>query len=102
MLPMPRRDVERLHQMLALQPRLADIRAPLRAQRSLLHRHVIDEALTWMDIHGSNPDAVAHWRGLRAEPNADDDARTAIANAPSFRRRRRRRHRRPSPAAPQE
>src|SRR3954468_14735443 len=32
-LPMPRRDVERLHQILALQPRLHDLRAPFRAQR---------------------------------------------------------------------
>src|SRR3954471_737327 len=28
-LPMPRRDIERLHQILALQPRLLDVRAPL-------------------------------------------------------------------------
>src|SRR3954465_1449896 len=40
-LPMPRRDIERLHQILALQPRLHDLRAPVRAQRAVLHRHVL-------------------------------------------------------------
>src|SRR6185295_12279271 len=47
MLPIPRRDVERLHQILSIQSRLMDLRAPFRAQRALLHRHVLTEALTW-------------------------------------------------------
>ena len=34
LLPIARRDVERLHQILALQPRLVDIEAPARAQRA--------------------------------------------------------------------
>ena len=38
MLPMPRRDVERLQQIVAIQPRLLDVDAPIRAQRALLHR----------------------------------------------------------------
>src|SRR4029079_11987445 len=45
MLPIPRRDVERLQQILVIQSRLVDLRAPFRAQRGLLHRHVINEAL---------------------------------------------------------
>ena len=65
---MPRRDVERLHQILTLQPRLMDLRAPFKAQRSLLHRHVINDALTWLEIHGERPEVLAHWRGLQAEP----------------------------------
>src|SRR6188472_1683814 len=38
LLPIARRDVERLQQVLALQPRLLDTQAPHRAQRGLLHR----------------------------------------------------------------
>ena len=95
LLPIARRDIERLHQILALQHRLTDIDAPVRAQRGVLHRSVFPEALTWLEIHGDRPDAVAHWRELQqqqvaAEAPVADEA----ADAP-FRRRRRRRRRRP-------
>ena len=68
MLPMPRRDMERLHQLLALQPRLMDLRAPYRAQRGVLHRNVLNDALTWLEIHAERPDVVQHWRSLQAGP----------------------------------
>jgi poly(A) polymerase len=107
-LPIARRDIERLHQILTLQPRLLDIQAPLRAQRSLLHRATIEEALTWMEIHGERPDVVAHWRDLQTQR----DHVTAVAHsngveaepAVQFRRppRRRRRRRRRSPYASRE
>jgi len=104
MLPMPRRDVERLHQILALQPRLQDLRAPFRAQRAVLHRHVLGEALTWLEIHGGRPDLLQHWRSLQAEPGpghvAEVDGNREPAREPGperpFRRRRRRRRRRPA------
>jgi hypothetical protein len=100
---MPRRDMERLHQILTLQPRLLDVRAPFRAQRGLLHRHVINEALTWLDIHGERPDVVQHWRALQAEPGpgTPHEAARDVGNvlpAPRHRRRRRRRRRYPSAA----
>ena len=106
-LPIPRRDVERLHQILTLQPRLMDLRAPFRAQRGLLHRHVIDEALTWMEIHGGRPDIVQHWRSLQAEPGpgaaADGNRAADTAGTPPHHRRRRRRRRRRFPStAPHE
>ena len=104
MLPVPRRDVERLHQILVLQPRLMDTAAPFRVQRSLLHRHVINDALTWLEIHAGRPEIVHHWRSLQAEPAAGiavPGARSAEA-APYRRRRRRRRRRRPHPISPQE
>jgi poly(A) polymerase len=94
MLPIPRRDVERLEQVLAMQPRLVDLRAPVRAQRALLHRHVLPEALTWLEIHGNRPDVLQHWRGLQSEPHAPDAA--APPHVPLHRRRRRRRRRTPS------
>jgi poly(A) polymerase len=104
MLPIPRRDVERLQQILVIQSRLIDLRAPFRAQRGLLHRHVINEALTWLEIHGNRPEAVAHWRGLQAQPGPgapapDGEPAAADAHGP-FRRRRRRRRRRRAPSGP--
>jgi poly(A) polymerase len=91
MLPMPRRDIEHLQQILALQPRLLDWRAPLRAQRALLHRQALNEALIWLEIHGERPDVVAHWRALQNEPRPADDPG---AGHPQTRPRRRRRRRR--------
>ena len=103
-LPIPRRDVERLHQLLSLQPRLLDMRAPFRAQRGLLHRHVLTEALTWLEVHGNRPDILEHWRTLRSQPQAAApvDGNTAAAPAAPLRRRRRRRRRRSPSAAPRE
>jgi poly(A) polymerase len=93
MLPIPRRDVERLHHMQLLQPKLLEVHAPLRAQRALLHRPAFEEALTWMEIHGDRPDVVAHWRELQLQglhaPAEDHD--TAAGFRPRRRRRRRRR-----------
>jgi poly(A) polymerase len=96
MLPIPRRDVERLQQVLSLQSRLLDLRAPLRAQRALLHRHVLSDALTWLEIHGGRPDVVDHWRSLFSDAQAPDSEQTAMPGP--FRRRRRRRRRRRAPS----
>jgi poly(A) polymerase len=104
MLPIPRRDVERLHQILVIQQRLADLRAPFRAQRALLHRHVINEALTWLEIHGDRPEALAHWRGLQAQPGPGTPAHEGEPPGGDgrgpLRRRRRRRRRRRAPSGP--
>ena len=97
LLPIARRDVERLQQILSVQSRLLDTQASARAQRSLLHRAVLPEAITWLEIHGDRPDAVAHWRALQAEPrehpaSVGDDGSPSVT--PYGRRRRRRRGRR--------
>jgi poly(A) polymerase len=101
MLAISRRDIERLHQILTIQPRLLDIHAPQRAQRGLLHRSAFEEALTWLDIHGERPDIVAHWRALQGEavqrPYQAPDASPEILFRPRRRRRRRRRSRFVSP-----
>ena len=99
MLPIARRDVERLQQIIALQPRLLDLQAPQRAHRGLLHRAVLDEAITWLEIHGDRPDAVAYWRALQAEPAISHTGSDEPSPVPYPRPRRRRRRRRGAPRA---
>jgi poly(A) polymerase len=96
LLPIPRRDVERLQQILAIQPRLLDIQSPQRAQRALLHRSVMPEAITWLEIHGERPDVVAHWRSLLAEPREHPHTSAEEGGHVPYPRRRRRRRRRRS------
>ena len=98
MLPIARRDIERLQQIVAIQPRLMDIEASIRTQRSVLHRSILDEALTWLEIHGERPELAEHWRALKAQSASQPappgaTAETYLPDAP-FRRRRRRRRRR--------
>ena len=102
-LPLARRDVERLRQIVGLQRRLRDVTASTRAQHALAHRHVFRDALTWLEIHGNAPDVVDHWKTVLSESRRASEA--ALAGAPAgegagddsqqpFRRRRRRRRRR--------
>jgi poly(A) polymerase len=97
-LPLARRDVEQLAQILALEPRLLDLDAPVRAQRSLLHRAAFRDALTWIEIHRNAPDAVEHWQALAVslarEAPLDGKPEEDGAEGPPPRRRRRRRRRR--------
>ena len=92
-LPLARRDVERLSHMLMLVPRLLDPGGSPRAHRSLMNRSAFQDALTWIDIHEQVPDVLGFWRGLQegtaAEPAEGDGPRRR-------RRRRRRRPRRPA------
>jgi len=104
-LPLARRDVERLRQILGLQRRLRDVQAPPRAQKSLAHRHNFAEALTWLEIHGADPDLVAHWKAVAVEAGphhahgreATGQHIAASGDQPHRRRRRRRRRRHFSP-----
>jgi poly(A) polymerase len=93
MLPLARRDVERLRQVLGLQRRLIDMNLSPRAKRALTHRGPFQEALTWLDIHGRAPEVLEHWKGF-IEAAGTFEAETAEAGAPPPRRRRRRRRRR--------
>ena len=69
-----------------------------RTQRGLLHRAVLNEAITWLEIHGDHPDVVAHWRALQADdharPSVVSDAAADVAADTAFPRRRKRRRRR--------
>jgi poly(A) polymerase len=94
MLPLARRDVERLRQILALQRRLMDTTLSPRARRALMHRGPFRDALTWLEIHGHAPDALEHWRGfIEAAGTYEDDAQSQEAHRPRRRRRRRGRRR---------
>jgi poly(A) polymerase len=102
MLPLPRRDVDRLRQILGLQRRLLDMTLSPRARRVLMHRGPFQDALTWLDIHGGVPEVLEHWRGFieaagtfEAEAGMEPEAGPA-----SRRRRRRRRGRRPPRPTP--
>jgi tRNA nucleotidyltransferase/poly(A) polymerase len=94
-LPLARRDVERLRQILQLQRRLvADVTAPARVRRGLVHRSAFPEALTWLDIHGHAPAALEAWRSFMAESASARGASPHPADESDVPRRRRRRRRR--------
>ncbi len=107
-LPVGRRDVERLRQMLGLQRRLRDVGASTRAQRGIAHRSVFREALCWMEIHGHTPELVEHWNVVATHAShaphgthaaASDEPNGNVADTPPFRKRRRRRRRRYRPTS---
>jgi poly(A) polymerase len=87
-LPLARRDVERIHQLLMLQRRLREPSRSSHARRMLMQRSAFADSLTWLEIHGDAPDKLAFWRehGAAAEPDAGTPG-------PSRRRRRRGRRR---------
>ena len=93
-LPIARRDVERLRQVLALQPMLADPALSPRATRSAMARSAFADALSWMDIHGNDPDALARWTAL-----ADAGGVPPTREGAKRRRRRRRGGRGRGPAS---
>jgi poly(A) polymerase len=96
MLPLARRDVERLRQILSLQRRLLDTNLSPRARRALIHRGPFREALTWLEIHGEAPEVLEHWRGFIEAAGASEPE---PGDAPPRRRRRRRRRYRGGAAA---
>lgn len=95
-LPVARRDIERLAQLLMLQRRMRDPNLSPRSARALLARGAFADALAWLEIHGSAPEAVARWRSLVADLSQSGSLPDPPPGAPA-RRRRRRRHRRPAP-----
>ena len=100
-LPLARRDLERLCQLLGLQRRLRDQGASPRAKRAVTHRSIFRDALTWLEVHGGSPEAAASWKDLAAESGPPEDAAGEVtpsdSRTPRRRRRRRRRRSRPTP-----
>jgi len=107
-LPLARRDVERLQQIISLQRRLRELNASPRAQRALTHRGMFREALLWMEIHGESPEVpgvVEHWKGVLVGEGEDPAAPIPLpvegeggGDQQPRRKRRRRRRRRSRPA----
>ena len=93
-LPLARKDVERVHQVLMLQRRLMDPSRSAHARRMLRQRGAFADAMTWLEIHGDAQETVDFWR-----QDGSDDA-PAAEPVPGRRRRRRGRSRRRSPGAP--
>jgi hypothetical protein len=93
-LPLARRDIERLRQILGLQRRLRDVEASPRAQRALVHRHIFRDALAWLEIHGCAPELVAHWKEVAGSGPAEPAAGGGVETEAPFRGRRKRRRRR--------
>lgn len=94
-LPVARRDVERLYQVLALQRRLRDPNISMRAARALMSRGAFLDALTWLEVHGQSAADVERWRQLIVEMTSSGEMPDVPRNLPA--RRRRRRSRRPVP-----
>jgi poly(A) polymerase len=93
MLPVARRDTDRLRQLLAVQRRLMDLESSPRAKRLLMHRGPFQEALIWLEIHGRAPEALEHWRGFIEASTPPAGSEEAEAGETFMRRRKGRRRR---------
>ena len=104
LLPLARRDIERLRQILGLQRRLLDAKLAPRAKRALMHKGTFREALTWLEVHGQAPEAVAEWRAFTehagAHPAEQGGEGEGEGERPRRRRRRRKGRRRPPLSIP--
>jgi poly(A) polymerase len=99
MLPLARRDIERLRHIRQMLPRLADPDLPPRAARSLAHRPSFPDSLVWLEIFGDSPELTQRWAQMRSHREAPREAAAGDAapdaarphQQPGGRRRRRRR-----------
>jgi len=105
MLPIARRDLDRLGQVGTLVPRMLEPDPPVRLTRSLPQRPAFRDALLWLEIFTDAPDELAAWSTYRAAtPSAEEhDAGAGPADTagPGGRRKRRRRGRRRGGRKPQ-
>ena len=67
MLPVSRKDLDRLRQLVQTLPRLSDPHLPPRVIRSLPHRPAFADCVTWLEVFGDAPDLVERWKLARAE-----------------------------------
>ena len=61
-LPVARKDVDRLRQIMQTLPRLADPDLPPRVVRAMPQRPSFADTLTWFEIAGGDPDVVERWK----------------------------------------
>jgi poly(A) polymerase len=66
MLTLPRKDLERLRHVLTTVPKLTDPNLAARHLRGLPGRPSFHDAVTWLEIFGDAPEAVAHWKEVKA------------------------------------
>jgi tRNA nucleotidyltransferase/poly(A) polymerase len=124
-LPVARKDLDRMRQVLQTVPRLSDPALPPRVSRGLPQRPSFPDSLTWFEVFGGDAATVEHWKAQHAarphshghgQPRhapADHGhrrhAQPHVPGAPhqtahgddAGRPRRRRRRRRRGPRAPQ-
>src|SRR5690606_37915685 len=81
-LPLARRDVEFLRQILILQRHLRDPNASVRHRRAIMHRSAFPAALAWLELHGNAPALVESWRSLQAEGTAQGEPAPDAERAP--------------------
>jgi poly(A) polymerase len=100
-LPVARRDMERLRHLLQMLPRLNDPALPQRVARGILHRPAFPDALVWMEIFGEAPEQLEFWKHARAHrphvesgEHAEGQGHAPDETTPAPPRRRRRRRRR--------
>ena len=100
-LPVARRDLDRLRQITQLLPRLTEPVLPPRVARNMHHRPAFADTLAWLEIFGDAPEAVEKWRHAKPARHAHPHHPPQTPGAPpegdaaaAGRRRRRRRRRR--------
>ena len=100
-LPIARRDLDRLGQIVSLVPRMLEPDPPPRLTRSLPQRPAFRDALLWLEIFTDAPDELAAWEAMRAmapvpteQGGGRDGARETGAPGTGRRKRRRRGRRR--------
>jgi len=79
-LPVARKDVDRMRQVLQTLPRLADPALPPRVMRGLPQRPSFPDTLTWFEITGGDAAIVEQWKALhvqRPHPHAHGPHRAA-------------------------
>ena len=101
MLPIAKRDIERLRYIRHMLPRMQDPDLPPRVARTLAHRPSFADSLLWLEMFGDSPELVQRWEQMRS--HKPDGRETTPADAtheparphphPGGRRRRRRRRR---------
>jgi tRNA nucleotidyltransferase/poly(A) polymerase len=67
MLPISRKDLDRLRQVRQILPRLTDPGLPPRVVRGLPNRPAFADAVTWLEIFGDAADFVERWKHARQE-----------------------------------
>ena len=100
MLPVARKELDRLRQIRQLMPRLIEPALPPRVARNMHHRLAFSDTVVWLEIFGDAPEAVEKWKHAKStrqhQPPGPAPVVEAAGNEPAQpgRRRRRRRRRR--------